>query len=337
MLLSVELPSILQALECLLGGEASQAPAERHLTRGRLGARPRPARHGRGRALDRLGRARRHRARRAARSTSRATPARHRGPRTDAGDHVRRHDRRPRLDDVAADAVGGGRAGRRADPRHAGTSGPAAGARRAPTTLRRGLAGAQVLLRAEVGSVQMPIERMLELVPGALVDARRPRRGRRAACSPRRSRVGRGRPGAAARGSAIKLESTGEPPDALPTRTRSSAAPSSSGRARTRREQPPSEGSRSCAASSCASGPSSAARTCRSGRALELSTRRGRRARPSRRGAGRAVRQRALLRQRQPRRHGRRRVGRAGRRARLAARARRSQASSASRPRPPGR
>jgi flagellar motor switch protein FliM len=32
MLLSVELPLVLQALECLLGGEAAQAPAERHLT-----------------------------------------------------------------------------------------------------------------------------------------------------------------------------------------------------------------------------------------------------------------------------------------------------------------
>ena len=32
MLLSVELPIVLQALECLLGGEAAQAPAERHLT-----------------------------------------------------------------------------------------------------------------------------------------------------------------------------------------------------------------------------------------------------------------------------------------------------------------
>ena len=32
MLLSVELPLVLQSLECLLGGEAAQAPAERHLT-----------------------------------------------------------------------------------------------------------------------------------------------------------------------------------------------------------------------------------------------------------------------------------------------------------------
>jgi flagellar motor switch protein FliM len=32
MLMSVELPFVLQALECLLGGEAAQAPAERHLT-----------------------------------------------------------------------------------------------------------------------------------------------------------------------------------------------------------------------------------------------------------------------------------------------------------------
>jgi flagellar motor switch protein FliM len=32
LLMSVELPLVLAALECLLGGEAAQAPAERHLT-----------------------------------------------------------------------------------------------------------------------------------------------------------------------------------------------------------------------------------------------------------------------------------------------------------------
>ena len=32
MLLSIEQPLLLQALECLLGGQAAQAPSERHLT-----------------------------------------------------------------------------------------------------------------------------------------------------------------------------------------------------------------------------------------------------------------------------------------------------------------
>ena len=51
-----------------------------------------------------------------------------------------------------------------------GAGPPLAGDVRDPDALRRGLARAQVLLRAEVGSAQMPIEQMLELVPGALAE-----------------------------------------------------------------------------------------------------------------------------------------------------------------------
>jgi len=77
--------------------------------------------------------------------------------------------------------------------------------------LRRGLAGAQVLLRAEIGSVQMPIERMLELVPGALVQFRE-RTDDGVRLFAEEVSLGRGRPGRSGTRRAIKLEATSEPP-----------------------------------------------------------------------------------------------------------------------------
>ena len=77
--------------------------------------------------------------------------------------------------------------------------------------LRRGLAGAQVLLRAEIGSTQMPIEQMLELTPGALVRlARRAEDGVRLFAE--EVSLGRGQPGRSGTRRAIKLQSTSEPP-----------------------------------------------------------------------------------------------------------------------------
>jgi flagellar motor switch protein FliM len=76
--------------------------------------------------------------------------------------------------------------------------------------LRRGLAGAQVLLRAEVGSAQMPIERMLELAPGSLV-ALHERAEHGVRLFAEGVSLGRGRPGRSGKRRAIKLESTGEP------------------------------------------------------------------------------------------------------------------------------
>jgi len=77
--------------------------------------------------------------------------------------------------------------------------------------LRRGLSAAQVLLRAEVGSVQMPIEQMLELQPGTLVSL-----GDRAQDGVRlfaeEVSLGRGRPGRSGSRRAVKVEVTGEPP-----------------------------------------------------------------------------------------------------------------------------
>jgi flagellar motor switch protein FliM len=80
-----------------------------------------------------------------------------------------------------------------------------------PEALRRGLAAAQVLLRAEVGSVQMPIERMLELQPGALVELNgRAEDG--VLVFAEGVSLGRGRAGRAGARRAIKLESMSESP-----------------------------------------------------------------------------------------------------------------------------
>ncbi len=213
------------------------------------------------------------------------------------------------LGDVAADPLGRGRADRRASMRDVGSAAPPRLPMSAPA-LRRGLAGAQVLLRAEVGSVQMPIERMLELAPGRAraSSASAPRTAcalyrRGGLARPRAPRAQRHAPGGQARG-----HRRARP--CAPTPTRSSAAPSSSARARTptRGARRAPRAARSCAASSCACGPSSAARTSPLGGA-RAGPGRGRRARPGRRGAGRAVRQRPVLRQRQPRRHRRGRAG----------------------------
>ena len=161
-------------------------PRERHLTEIDWVLTRGAARRDRRPALDRLGRARRPRARRAARSTSRAT----RACSSPIGEPTLSVTFEVtidglRLDDVAADPVVGDRAGRRAHPRHRDRA-----PRRRPARGRRAAAragGAQVLLRAEVGSVQMPIERMLELAPGALSRSRSAPRTA-CGCSPRASR-----------------------------------------------------------------------------------------------------------------------------------------------------
>jgi flagellar motor switch protein FliM len=80
-----------------------------------------------------------------------------------------------------------------------------------PDALRRGLAAAQVLLRAEVGAVQMPIERMLELQPGALVELNA-RAEDGVLVFAEGVSLGRGRAGRAGARRAIKLESTSESP-----------------------------------------------------------------------------------------------------------------------------
>ncbi len=209
MLLSVELPLVLQELECLLGGEASQAPTERHLTeidwvltRGVLDA----VVHQLSVTWDELG-----------------APELRRGEVDIEGDAgVLTPIGEPTLSvllEVKLDGLsstmsllipwaaiepvtesirGVGGETRGADPRGA-------------DALRRGLAAAQVLLRAEVGSVQMPIERMLELAPGGLLRLE-------GACGDgvllfaEAISLGSGLPGRSGARRAVKLASTDEPP-----------------------------------------------------------------------------------------------------------------------------
>ncbi len=214
MLLSVELPFVLQALECMLGGDAAQAPSERHLseidwvlTRGLLDSVVRQLAV----AWEELG-----------------GPDLRRGEVDTEGDAGvlapigeptfavtvdASIDGLPSVisllipwgafEPVAERIRGAGSLQRDADPLES-------------EALRRGLAGAHVLLRAEIGSVQMPIERMLELTPGALVPL-----GERAEDGVRLfaedASLGRGRPGRSGTRRAIKLESTSEQPSRAET------------------------------------------------------------------------------------------------------------------------
>jgi flagellar motor switch protein FliM len=209
MLMSVELPLVLQALECLLGGEASQAPTQRHLTeidwvltRGVLDAIV----HQLSAAWDELG-----------------GPALVRGTvdiegdagvLTPIGEPTLSVALEVKVDGLATTmallipwaaiepiterirGVGGELTG--TDPRGAGA-------------LRRGVAGASVLLRAEVGSAQMPIERMLELTPGAVLTLEDSAEDGVLLFAEGIS-LGRGRPGRSGPRRAVKLSSTGEPP-----------------------------------------------------------------------------------------------------------------------------
>jgi flagellar motor switch protein FliM len=202
MLLSVEQPLMLQALECLLGGEAAGAPAERHLSevdwvlaRGLLDG-----------LVGELSSA----------WAELGGPVLARGAVDLEGDAgVLTPVDEPTLAislESSIDGAGSGlsllipwaavapiAAGIRASARpraHGGAGGEA---------LRRGVAGAQVLLRAEVGSVQMPVKGMLELVPGGLLAL-----GERAEDGvllyAEGVSIGRGRPGRSGTRRAIKLQ-----------------------------------------------------------------------------------------------------------------------------------
>jgi flagellar motor switch protein FliM len=228
MLLSVEQPLLLQALECLLGGQAANAPPERHLTDidwvlakglfegivaelssvwGELG----------GPEL----------------SCGEVDLEADAGVFAPAGEPTFSVTIATRIDGqssalsllipwAAVEPV--------AESIRGGACPPLVGDVRDPHALRRGLAAAQILLRAEVGSVQMPIERMLELA--VVIRDARGRAARSSSIPPARTRLG-------------------------PTHTRSWAAPSWSGRVRTLTMRARARmARRSCAASSCACGPS---------------------------------------------------------------------------------
>ena len=76
--------------------------------------------------------------------------------------------------------------------------------------MTRGLAGAQVLLRAEVGAVQMPVEQMLALTPGSLLELD-DRAEHGVLLFAEGVAVGRGQPGLRGAKRAIKLTAAMEP------------------------------------------------------------------------------------------------------------------------------
>jgi len=207
MLMSVELPLMLQTLECLLGGEPAHALTERHLTevdwvlmRGVLDSVVQQltipwedlggTRLERG-ELDLEGDA---------------------GVLTPIGEPTLSARLEVSLDELSStvsllipwgaiepltETIRGAGGEPSSDPRGA-------------DALRRSVAGAQVLLRAEVGSLQMPIERMLELAPGSLL-ALEQRQEDGVMVYAEGASLGRGRPGRSGLRRAVKLYSTGEP------------------------------------------------------------------------------------------------------------------------------
>ena len=205
MLISVERPLVLQALECLLGGKAAQAPAERHLSeidwvlaRG---------------VLDTV-----------VGELSDAWAELGGGPLTrgevdlegDAEIDVAPGE--PTLSVTLASEIDGCSSAMclllpwSAVQPIAVPRGPQAGAG-APVAaaLREGLSAAEVLLRAEIGSVQMPIEQMLAIVPGSVVEL-----GERSELGVRlfaeEVSVGRGRPGRSGSRKALKIQSIDDEP-----------------------------------------------------------------------------------------------------------------------------
>ena len=207
MLLSVELPLVLQALECLLGGDAAHAPAERHLTeidwvltRGVLDSivgllstawqelggteltRGELDMEGDAGVLTPIGEPTLSIVLDVKIDEQRSTIALliPWGAIEPFMDSIRGAGREPRVDPQGADA------------------------------LRRSVAGANVLLRAEVGSAQMPIERMLELAPGSLLTLEQ-RAEDGVLLFAEGISLGRGHPGRSGLRRAVKLTGAGEP------------------------------------------------------------------------------------------------------------------------------
>ncbi|MGO9489508.1 MAG: FliM/FliN family flagellar motor switch protein [Solirubrobacteraceae bacterium] len=209
MLLSVELPWLLQSLECLLGGQSSQAPSERHLSdidwalaEALLDS-----------VVDELSDA----------WGDLGGGELRRGPVDLEGDAgLLTVASEPTLSVSISSVIGGCESGMTlllpwpcveplADGLRAGADASPGRRANGAEELSRGVADARVLLRAEVGSVQMPIERMRAIVPGTLLELeqRADEGGRRFA---EEVSLGCGRPGASGTRRALKLESVDEPP-----------------------------------------------------------------------------------------------------------------------------
>jgi len=211
MLLSIELGTVLQALECMLGGKAAQAPAERHLSDIDWALATGLIEH----IVQELSGA----------WMELGGPELTRGELDLEGDAgVAAPAAEPTLSIAIASKIEGCESTislllpwTAVEPivdhahGHAATHAAGVPGDGSEEGLRNGLAVAQVLLRAEVGSVQMGIEQMLEIVPGALVElTARAQEG--VTLYAEEVSVGRGRPGRSGNRKAIKLEVTGEPP-----------------------------------------------------------------------------------------------------------------------------
>jgi flagellar motor switch protein FliM len=209
MLMSVERPLVLQALECLLGGEASQASAERHLTeidwvltRGMLDA----VVHQLSVAWDELGGPELTRGEVDTEGDA--------GVLTPIGEPTLSVTLEVKIDGLAtalALLIPWGAIEPITERIRGGANQPASADPQLAGALRRGVAGAQVLLRAEVGSAQMPIEHMLELTPGALL-ALEDKAEDGVLLFAEGISIGRGHPGRSGSRRAVKLAVTGEPP-----------------------------------------------------------------------------------------------------------------------------
>jgi flagellar motor switch protein FliM len=205
MLLEIELPLLLQALECLLGGTAAQAPAERRLseidwalTRGMLEA-----------IVGQLGMAWRDLGDLEL-SYGQVDMEGDAGVFAPIGEPTFLLTFECRIDGersgmsllipwsaiepVAGEILGAEGSAQQADPHD-------------QQAVQRGLAEAQVLLRAEAGSLQMPVEQMLALTPGATL-ALEGRAEDGVALYAEGVALGRGRPGLRGTRRAIKLTST---------------------------------------------------------------------------------------------------------------------------------
>jgi flagellar motor switch protein FliM len=213
MLMSVELPLILQTVECLLGGDAAHAPAERHLTevdwtltRGALDAIVSLLSN----AWRELGGTELTRGELDLEGDA--------GVLTPIGEPTLSIVLETKIDEQRStiallipwgviepfmDSIRGTGREPRVDPQGAGA-------------LRRSVAGAHVLLRAEIGAAQMPIERMLELAPGSLL-ALEQRAEDGVALFAEGISLGRGRPGRSGLRRAVKLTAGGEPSLHSPT------------------------------------------------------------------------------------------------------------------------
>ncbi|HTA16013.1 MAG TPA: FliM/FliN family flagellar motor switch protein [Solirubrobacteraceae bacterium] len=208
MLLSVELPFMLQALECLLGGDPAQAPAERRLSEidWMLAKRLSDL------MVNQMSLAWHELAGVGLRAGEPDMEA-DAGVLAPVGEPTLSLGLEGRIEDLqssisllipwtaieplAARIRGARGRPQRADPHEA-------------DAVRRGLAGAQVTLRAEVGSVEMPIERMLGLTPGMLLELEERVEDGVRLCA-EGVPLGRGRPGSSGARRAIKLESVSAP------------------------------------------------------------------------------------------------------------------------------